>query len=360
MILSDHSWAGGLYYGLNLIHALNQLEDKDKPKIFAFYSSWVAKQGIEDIDYPHLKIVNFHQHALRKLLTKITKRDFVCQAICQTYQLDAIYPYTFSHHLETANHVVAWLPDFLHKHMPEYITDKECQQRDRYIEQCEKHKRPLVMSSQSVLRDFQTCYPKASILTSVCPFASCLISPTASETQACLKQYKLEQPYYIVCNQFHRHKNHLLVLKALLLTRRPCTVVMTGALKTTLANELKDFIFKHQLEDNVSLLGFIPRKDQVCLIKASQAMIQPSLFEGWNTGIEDAKTLQHPVMASDIPVHREQLGEQARYFDPHNPEDLAKQLSQEPITPQFRSYSERSLEFANSLLGILFKDTKNR
>lgn len=359
MILSDHSWTGGLYYGLNLIHAMNQLEESEQPNLVVFYSSDIARKSVEAIHYPYLKMVNFNQFILKKLLTKITGKDYVCQTICQKYQLDALYPYTFSHRLDTSTRVIAWLPDFQHKHMPEHFSEKESLQRDHYIEQCKRNQQTLVMSSQAVLRDFKTYYPEIHIVTSVCPFTSYLISPTTSETQDCLKRYKLKQPYYMVCNQFHRHKNHLLVLKALLLVQRPCFIVMTGAVDNTLANELKAFISKHQLQENVALLGFIPREDQTCLIKASEAMIQPSLFEGWNTGIEDAKTLQHPLLASDLPVHREQLGEQAQYFDPHDPEDLAKQLSIKPAIPKFASYHERSLEFARSLLATLFKQEKN-
>jgi glycosyltransferase involved in cell wall biosynthesis len=137
---------------------------------------------------------------------------------------------------------------------------------------------------------------------------------------------------------------------------------MTGSINssdTDTIQELKDTIERLQLENRVHLLGFISREDQVCLIKASEAMIQPSHFEGWNTGIEDAKTLQHPVIASDIPVHREQLLEQAHYFDPNNAEDLAKKMILKPTLPHFQSYRERSLNFAKSLLKIFFNATPN-
>jgi len=53
-------------------------------------------------------------------------------------------------------------------------------------------------------------------------------------------------------------------------------------------------------------------------------VIQPSLFEGWSTVIEDARALGRPVIASDIPVHREQLGDTARYFIPRDPASLAE------------------------------------
>jgi len=65
-------------------------------------------------------------------------------------------------------------------------------------------------------------------------------------------------------------------------------------------------------------------------MKHSQAVIQPSLFEGWSTVIEDAMSLQVPVIASNIPVNIEQLGEKGKYFNPHNEDELAAILANYP------------------------------
>ena len=81
---------------------------------------------------------------------------------------------------------------------------------------------------------------------------------------------------------------------------------------------IRSLIEKDKLNDAVSLLGLVPRQEQLSMMKYAQAVIQPSLFEGWSTVIEDAKSLQVPVIASDLPIHREQLGDKGRYF---NPED---------------------------------------
>ena len=58
------------------------------------------------------------------------------------------------------------------------------------------------------------------------------------------------------------------------------------------------------------------RAEQLLLMKYAQAVIQPSLFEGWSTVIEDAISLQVPVIASNLPVNIEQLGDRGVYFDP--------------------------------------------
>ena len=51
---------------------------------------------------------------------------------------------------------------------------------------------------------------------------------------------------------------------------------------------------------------FISREDQLGLMRDSLAVVQPSLFEGWGTVVEDAKTLGVQVLCSDIEIHHEE------------------------------------------------------
>jgi hypothetical protein len=113
----------------------------------------------------------------------------------------------------------------------------------------------------------------------------------------------------------------------------------------------------NKLHDQVTMLGLIPRSDQLVMMRHSQAVIQPSLFEGWSTVIEDAKSLQVPVVASNLKVNIEQLGERALYFDPHDPDELAKILKDYPARNLndmfYDSYELRIKRAANQLLEIL-------
>src|SRR5690606_34581615 len=76
--------------------------------------------------------------------------------------------------------------------------------------------------------------------------------------------------------------------------------------------------------DNIKVLGFVPREDQIYLMRKSVAVIQPSLFEGWGTVLEDSRALGKTVILSDIPIHREQQTEYSILFEKENSEHLAK------------------------------------
>lgn len=65
-------------------------------------------------------------------------------------------------------------------------------------------------------------------------------------------------------------------------------------------------------------------------MRCCQAMLNPSLFEGWSTTVEEARALATPMLLSDLNVHREQMGAAAHYFRRDSAEDLADLLQAAP------------------------------
>src|SRR5690606_7479795 len=62
------------------------------------------------------------------------------------------------------------------------------------------------------------------------------------------------------------------------------------------------------------------------LMRKSVAIINPSLFEGWSTTVEEAKSLGKSILLSSIAVHLEQAPKRGLYFTPHDPNELATLL----------------------------------
>ena len=62
------------------------------------------------------------------------------------------------------------------------------------------------------------------------------------------------------------------------------------------------------------------------IIIGSVALLQPSLYEGWSTLVEEAKALSKFIVLSDLPVHREQINKNVAFFDPHNANELAVKM----------------------------------
>ena len=120
--------------------------------------------------------------------------------------------------------------------------------------------------------------------------------------------------------------------------------------------ELHQLINENGLREQISLLGVIPRTEQLLIMKHARAVVQPSLFEGWSTVIEDAKSLQVPVIAAALPVNKEQLGDRGSYFDPLDAGQLGSLLmsypEREPGSEPYAEYQVRVKQAAERLLSI--------
>ena len=76
------------------------------------------------------------------------------------------------------------------------------------------------------------------------------------------------------------------------------------------------------------MLGKVPYEDVIALMKNCEALINPSLFEGWSTTVEEAKSLGIKLLLSDISVHFEQLGNKAKYFKKNSALSLANLIEE--------------------------------
>jgi len=108
--------------------------------------------------------------------------------------------------------------------------------------------------------------------------------------------------------------------------------------------EIKNFIINNDLHENVKLLGLIDYQEVFALIKYSKAVINPSLFEGWSSTVEECKSVNKNMILSDLDVHLEQYPT-ATFFKRNNLESLKNIL---------RNYNDEknisitdSLEFRN-------------
>ena len=71
------------------------------------------------------------------------------------------------------------------------------------------------------------------------------------------------------------------------------------------------------------VLDVIPFGHMLSLMKNSIAVINPSMFEGWSTTVEEAKSIGKKILLSSIEVHKEQKPERGQYFGVNDPTTLA-------------------------------------
>lgn len=329
-------WMGGIIYILNLIKTLNFLDDDEKPEILLFYRSDL-KKFVDQIDYPYLNAIEWDFPNVYKGFLKswLLLKNFFVSDIISKYELDGLYPlHDYPVKTKTKVKLVSWSADLQHKHYPEFFSKRKILERNARIKLILKNTDDLVVSSQAVADDFKKFFRlRKEMRIHIFHFVSVIDDFSNLDINDLREKYKLPEKYFMISNQFHKHKNHKVLLKALVRLKekgKEVHLALTGrfpsASHSPYMQELHSLINEHNLNSQISFLGIIPRNEQLLLMKHSQAVLQPSLFEGWSTVIEDAISLQVPVVASSLPVNIEQLGPGGNYFEPHDDSKLAELL----------------------------------
>lgn len=223
-----------------------------------------------------------------------------------------------------------WIPDLQHCFLPELFSDAELEKRNEQFSALADSE-AIVFSSEASRDDFTQFWPNAKADLSVWHFCSVLDeSVLSAEPSEVVAQYGLSGEYFMVPNQFWKHKDHFCVLEALERLGengiRP-TVLFTGAIddyrNKDHINRFLQSTQKMGLHEQVRLLGFMDRMEQIALLRGAAAVIQPSRFEGWSTVVEDCRAVGQRLILSDLPVHREQAPAHSVFFATGSAEKLA-------------------------------------
>jgi hypothetical protein len=191
------------------------------------------------------------------------------------------------------------------------------------------------LSSEDALKDLTEFKKNNKTSTYILRFVSRL-HPKISELPSrkeLMEKYNLNRPWFHIPNQFWAHKNHKIVVEALhlLKVQGNCPLVIATGSTTDYRNleyfpSLMKLVSDYDLHDDFRAVGMLPYPDVVALMRYSLAVINPSLFEGWSTSVEESKAMGKMVLLSDIAVHREQSPVYSYYFDVNDYGGLANYL----------------------------------
>lgn len=332
-LISDPNWHAGNIYIFNLIHAISKIDKEDREKIKLSLATRNINEVPDDIKplLDHIYIDTILVLSFYKIISLLPA--FLRLKIFNFRQIDFYYP-PGNFPKRWIFNWGGWIPDFQYKHLPDLFSVEEYNKRETRSRNLAERSTILAFSSQHALKDYQTFFPKNSNNAYLLRFVSNANKGWFNDDAIAIQhKFNLPDNFFIVCNQFWKHKDHPTVIKAISILKQKgieITVVCTGSTDDFRNPDYYPSLIKLAEELAVSsqlkVLGFISRHDQIQLIRRSLAIIQPSQFEGWSTVVEDGRSLGKQIFLSNLDVHLEQNPPNCCFFEMGNEIDLALKI----------------------------------
>lgn len=342
-------YPGGKNYMKNLFFALSLIRNKQVECVL-FIGKKSPIQYEKDFG-PFGRIVR------TSLLDRKSLYWFIYKVLYKMFRTHlAAYPLIKRHNISVMSHsdiygknlpfkTINWVPDLQFLHFPRLWTrDGLKSEQKRFRERLESSDR-IIFSSYDGQKDGLGYVPNnASRYVVIRPVYQVETYTYRTDykkyTTKMEGKYGFKGKFFYLPNQFWAHKNHLTVFRAVNLLKQrgqDILVLCTGLMENADSPErrfdqyitdIKNYVSDNYLQDNIKLLGLIEYSDVQYMMRHSISVINPSLFEGWSSTVEEAKSIGKNVILSNLNVHVEQDPPGAIFFDPNNAEELANILAQ--------------------------------
>lgn len=345
--LGGAQWTGGITYRNNLLKAI---KTEGHTEQIVCLSSNPENSGL-DSSFKIIKIQT-RFNAIEKFLSRVLKSffdfDYSLYKTTKSEKPNVIFP----HSLFIGNNasLIFWIPDFQFVHLPHLYPSGYVGMNRKKLDGYFKKAKIIVVSSEDALKDLKSFLPQHVSKTRVMRFVAHVPERLyLNDPKEAIATYNLPIDFIFLPNQFWSHKNHLAVFEALKLlqeedifpyivcTGNPVDVRNPGYLAGILQK-----ISELGVRNQIAFLGLLPHDHVYSLIRQSKCVLNPSLFEGWSTSVEEAKSVGKRMVLSDLDVHKEQAPAKSIYFERSSTKDLARQLKKAWL--EFESGPDLELE----------------
>jgi len=329
-------WLGVTNYYINLFQAISEENNKDI-EITIITDFFMTRE--EKKKFKGLKIIKSDLFNRKGRLNKIFNslsilifgKNFAVEKFLKKNNISII---SHTNYLGKNSGIpsIKWFPDFQELKYPENFSFRQKIARNFDIYMSSIHASKILLSSKSVQNNLKRINAKA-FNNSIVLYHTTYLNKKRKITnfERLKKKYNIKKKFFYLPNHFWKHKNHLVVFKAIKKLKKIkndiCLITTGNTNDYRFPNHfsnLKSFIKKEKLNKNIFHLGIIPVNDVFSLIKNSLAVINPSFFEGWGNTLEHAINLRKIALVSNIDVHRERKAKNKFMFNPNDYNQLSK------------------------------------
>lgn len=328
------AWTGGLNYFCNLARALASLPEKTVEPVLAGVPGKLPESLRQLPVIPRYSVPPASFWPPRRMGARLRQmmggEDLEYDRYLRQHRIDVLSHLTFPAG-KTGVPLLAWIPDFQHRHLPQLFSLKTIDSRTKHYAKLAETAQGILLSSEDARKDFNRFHPGYEGKTHVLRFVA--IPPPAATlppAEQVLAKHGIAEPFFHIPNQIWAHKNHGVVLDALcqLRQRGSCPLVISTGQPgdyrhpeyfQRLVRQVKDA----GMEERYRFLGLVDYAEACVLMRSAMALINPSLFEGWSTTVEEAKSMGKRMLLSSLAVHKEQAPGRSLFFDPQDAGRLA-------------------------------------
>ena len=365
------SYGGGHQYSLAMLEAVGLLAERDRgkhtytvfvrseerefmPRLNSFsadnlvvYASWSYRACTwikRSIGQGKIRqaISGVRRHVLggRRTDPDRVRRDAELAGLLRQHRIDwVLYTGADSRTFESGWPYVMPIFDLQHRLQPEFpevSANGEWEERE-YVYRNSTRQATLILAGSEAgkkdILDFYGCYGITADQIKVLPYLPApYLCPevSVSERNEVRRRYGLPPRYLFYPAQLWPHKNHLRLVQALGQLKHigsEVHVVLcgthSGAIRTQAFQAMIREADRMQVAGQIHYLGYVPNADMSALYAQAVGLVMPT-FIGPTIPVVEAWLFGCPVLTSDIPGLREQVGEAGILVNPCSVEELAE------------------------------------
>lgn len=250
------------------------------------------------------------------------------------YHSFTLYPFKSGH-----MRLIGTLFDFVPLRVPEFSSLSQAAEQIRWCSWASRQPGARwIVNSEHTRKDaiaIARLYSDQVQVVNLCADEIFFKPPVPAKVESTLADLGIKQPYFLCVNTLNPRKNHLRLLEAWQegdFAKHGWTLVLVGhAASNSLVERLQAGEFV-----GVIWLGYVPRIQQVELYYGCEAVLYPSLYEGFGMPVAEAIACGKALLVSHRSPMADIAGEGAVLVDPLDVTSIQSGLKALAFNPQLR------------------------
>ena len=305
-------------YAFNILESLHKLDHKNN------YTIYLKDQPLLDLPKPS-STWQYKVIGPQKLWTKLSLplHLFLNSPKPDIFLSLGHYSPSFS-----PSPAVPFIMDLGYLKYPDQFTSKDLYQLTNWTKTSIKKAKIIFTISQFSQKEIIKTYQIDPKKIFVAPPASDPLKTTPNQDQKVLAKFKIKTPYFLYLGTLKPSKNIPFLLKSFsLFLKNHSTIELKYQLviagkKGWLFDDIFSTVKKLNLEDKVIFTDFFGEREKWSLYKKAQALLIPSLYEGFGMPALEAMSVGTPVIGSNLTSIPEVVGNAGILINPTKTSDL--------------------------------------